>query len=331
MKDNNKEERFGNSVGKGLEVAGVAGLGMYGAHKLDKQLNLAEHINAGLGIKRQNESLTQKIGRKAANVVGGAKPDEEIGKFNFYGKLKNKIKKKFVREDVATLRGSDEFIKPHQEIIDNANNKVKDLNNVLSDLEAKGQGNSKTAQEIKGQINSIIKDSKVANAHNEVNRLNELKNKGRIAKKYATGMNWVRDNWSSNGLKGKAKVAAIPLGIGATVGGVNHLINKARKTDKRASERTYSEDVVYVDPSKDKKKHRSNAIPASALVGGSVILGTGGAASGAGFGALLGKNKLRGAAVASLAGAIGGSVSAKRNTRKRLKERSELEEKYNKK
>lgn len=263
--DENKEQRSSNSVGKGLKVAGATGLGMYGVHKLDKQLNAAEYINAALGIKRKNESVSQKIGRKVANVVGGPKAEEEIGKFNIPGKIKNKIKKHFEKEDVSTFRGSDKFIEPHRKVVDEAEELISKLEGHAKEIANKG-GNTSA-------INQLIEETKNSerylNAKNKVSKLEALKKKGEIAGKYAKGMNWVRDNWA-DGAKGKAKVAAIPLGIGATVGGVNHLINKYRESDKSSSERTYSAE----DTNSETKKKHSNAALAGIGAATPVLLGT---------------------------------------------------------
>lgn len=221
----------------GLGAAASIGGTMAGIEKVDRDKGVSKRLDTLLGIKREDETLLNKIKRKSLDVIGGPKIEDEDG---IVGSLKNKLKRKFAAKDLSTFRGSDEFMKPLEQTLKEYEDQADDSKRRAKKIEkqakknadnAIGQAAKNNAEYLRNNAANLLESEEYVQAKGELDRLKKLQRKGKVARDYTEAMNWMRSNWNKGGVLGKAKVAAIPVGAGASVGyGIHKLANRKKNT-----------------------------------------------------------------------------------------------------
>lgn len=232
-----KEEKknYVPGVVGGLGAAASIGGTMAGVEKYDRDKGISKRLDTLLGIKREDETLLNKIRRKSYDVIGGPKIEDEDG---IVGSLKNKVKRKFAAKDLSTFRGSDEFMKPLEQTLREYEDQAEDSKKRAKKIEkqakrnadnAIGQAAKTNADYLRQNAANLLESEEYVQSKEELERLKKLRKKGKMARDYTETMNWMRSNWNKGGILGKAKVAAIPVSAGASVGyGINKLANRKK-------------------------------------------------------------------------------------------------------
>ena len=196
-------------VNSAIISAGVVGAGMKGIDIVDSNSGLSKQLNMAFGISRPGDSMKDKLKKKAVNEIYNTKPESNTGRFNIFARLKNKLKDK----KLATLRGSKEFIEPLEKELNQRSTVDKDYKQLIEKHTKDGAEKNKLV--IKDLEKLVDENNKsIEKIKKEKKELEKLRITGKVAKGYTKAVNWTRDNWN-DGTKGKSKVAAIPLGVGA--------------------------------------------------------------------------------------------------------------------
>ena len=133
---------------------------------VDSKSGLSKQLNMAFGISRPDDSIKDKLKKKAVNEIYNTKPESETGRFNIFARLKNKLKDK----KLATLRGSKEFIEPlekelnqrsivdkdYKQLIEKHTKNGAEKNKlVIKDLEKLVDENNKSIDKIKKEIPDV--------------------------------------------------------------------------------------------------------------------------------------------------------------------------------